>query len=137
MEAVPEPCQVYSPPFLSLMFFYVRRESRAASAFLKQFPLCDPDLLKIQGIPEHGWKSDWENRRALVPSHSSNQSGIQQYSGTALGRLQVRLEERLGKPMGLFFEPFLENQLPTWERQQYSGTALKITRAASECFKWT
>ena len=32
----------------------------------------------------------------------------QQYSGTALGRLRLRLEERLGKPMGLDLEPFLK-----------------------------
>ena len=28
-----------------------------------------------QGVSEYGWKSDWENRWALIRSHSRNQSG--------------------------------------------------------------
>ena len=31
------------------------------------------------------------------------------YSGTGSGRLRVQLGDRLGKPMGLLFEPFLKS----------------------------
>ena len=65
-----------------------------------------PGLKECQGVSEYSWKSDWENRCALILSYSNRES--QQYSGTALGRLRVRFGDRLGKPMGLFFEPFLK-----------------------------
>ena len=44
----------------------------------------------FQDVSEYIWKSDWENPWALL--WETNRES-QQYSGTALGRLQVRFEE--------------------------------------------
>ena len=64
--------------------------------------------LHIQGVSEYGLKSDWENRWSFRQAIPNTNRESQQYSGTALGRLRVRFEGPLGKPMALYFKPFLK-----------------------------
>ena len=62
-------------------------------------------LLNVRVSPSTVGRAIGKTRCALIQGHSWNQLGGQQYSGPALGRLRVRLEERLGKSMGLDSEP--------------------------------
>ena len=78
-----------------------------AARYQKHKP-CETRPFFCRRVSEYGWKSDWENRWDLIRSHSGNQSGEPTVLGDSLRRLRVRLEERLGKPMGLDSEPFLK-----------------------------
>ena len=78
-----------------------------------------------QGVSEYGWESDWENRWALIRSHSWNQSGVPTVLGDSLRASPSTVGRAIGKTDGPWFGAVSEfkpiGRANSTRRQPYLG----------------